>query len=103
MFSQVIFSKNRQWWFGIYVPCYFPIFFTAKSSPKQNKTTKKLFKTHGENPGDDGQLLASVCDEGVRVYDADKRYKVVQELEKAASFWPAFDVIKRLKNKRSVF
>ena len=32
--------------------------------------------------GDDGALLASVCDEGVRVYDADHRYKVVQELEK---------------------
>ncbi|CAK9007841.1 Eukaryotic translation initiation factor 2A (eIF-2A), partial [Durusdinium trenchii] len=33
---------------------------------------------------DDGALLASVCDEGVRVYDANKRYKVVQELEKVA-------------------
>ena len=33
---------------------------------------------------DDGALLASVCDEGVRVYDAERRYKVVRELEKVA-------------------
>ena len=29
--------------------------------------------------------MASVCDEGVRVYDANKRYKVVQELEKVGT------------------
>lgn len=33
---------------------------------------------------DDGRYLASVCDEGVRIYDADKSYKKVRELEKVA-------------------
>ena len=41
--------------------------------------------------GDDGALLASVCDEGVRVYDADHRYKVVQELEKVWRPWVMVD------------
>ena len=53
-----------------------------------------LGKIHADKPktnlhfeGDDGALLASVCDEGVRVYDADHRYKVVQELEKVWRPW----------------
>lgn len=33
---------------------------------------------------EDGELLASVCDEGVRVYDAARRYKLLRELEKVA-------------------
>eukprot|EP00931_Biecheleriopsis_adriatica_P001610 TRINITY_DN1019_c0_g1_i3.p1 TRINITY_DN1019_c0_g1~~TRINITY_DN1019_c0_g1_i3.p1 ORF type:complete len:646 (+),score=163.15 TRINITY_DN1019_c0_g1_i3:93-2030(+) len=33
---------------------------------------------------DDGTLLASVCDEGVRIYDADDGYKMTCELEKVA-------------------
>mmetsp|Transcript_56173 Transcript_56173/g.119589 ORF Transcript_56173/g.119589 Transcript_56173/m.119589 type:complete len:637 (+) Transcript_56173:170-2080(+) len=32
----------------------------------------------------DGELLASVCDEGVRVYDASKGYEVVREVQKVA-------------------
>merc|ERR1719230_2317337 len=32
----------------------------------------------------DGTLLASVCDEGVRVYDATKGYKQLHELPKVA-------------------
>lgn len=47
---------------------------------------------------DDGALLASVCDEGVRVYDAEKRYKVVNELEKVAP-----DVQGRVGGVRSLY
>eukprot|EP00440_Ansanella_granifera_P063038 gb/GFBE01068356.1/.p1 GENE.gb/GFBE01068356.1/~~gb/GFBE01068356.1/.p1 ORF type:complete len:655 (+),score=191.77 gb/GFBE01068356.1/:1-1965(+) len=38
----------------------------------------------GHSWSEDGTLLASVCDEGVRIYDATDGYKPVRELEKVA-------------------
>lgn len=38
----------------------------------------------GHQWSEDGSLLASACDEGVRIYDAEKGYKMIQELEKVA-------------------
>ena len=61
----------------------FPLIF-----PYVSTIFPPIFPSHKAVPipwGDDGALLASVCDEGVRVYDAEKRYKVVNELEKAST------------------
>ena len=38
----------------------------------------------GHSWSSDGKLLGSVCDDGVRVYDADRAYKEVIELPKVA-------------------
>ena len=92
------------WWGLIQVPIFRSQFFLSTKThaiyycwwqPENPKGPTTVFldgaqtlgKSMGINQrsspqGDDGALLASVCDEGVRVYDADHRYKVVQELEK---------------------